>query len=75
MPSVATNPNGNGRLSAKTINTVWNEVCRTAGVEGKTPHRKDRQHSSRAAAVGTPERRLLHAVCEDYGGGTQKRHK
>lgn len=36
--SSATNPNGNGRLSAKTVNTVWNEVCRTAGVEGKTPH-------------------------------------
>ncbi len=32
------NPRAGERLSPRTINVVWNEVCRTAGVEGKTPH-------------------------------------
>jgi site-specific recombinase XerD len=33
-----TNPHGNGRLTAKVINQVWDDVCKVAGVEGKTPH-------------------------------------
>lgn len=36
--SPCTNPNGNGRLTVKVINDVWNDVCKTAGIEGKTPH-------------------------------------
>ena len=36
--SPCTNPNGNGRLTVKVINDVWNEICRVAGIEGKTPH-------------------------------------
>lgn len=34
----ATNPHGDGRLTAQIVNDVWNEVARLAGVEGKTPH-------------------------------------
>ncbi len=30
--------NTDGRLSVRSINTNWNEVCSVAGVEGKTPH-------------------------------------
>jgi site-specific recombinase XerD len=36
--SPATNPHGNGRLTATVINDVWNATARLAGVEGKTPH-------------------------------------
>jgi len=36
--SPCTNPNGNGRLTVKVINDVWNDVCKVAGIEGKTPH-------------------------------------
>ena len=36
--SPATTANGNGRLSPKVINTVWNEACQLAEVEGHTPH-------------------------------------
>ena len=36
--SPCTNPNGNGRLTVKVINDVWNHVCKIAGIEGKTPH-------------------------------------
>jgi integrase len=32
------NPRARERLSANTVNVIWDEVCRTAGVEGKTPH-------------------------------------
>jgi site-specific recombinase XerD len=34
---------GNGRLNPRVINTVWNEVCQLAGVEGHTPH--DARHA------------------------------
>ncbi len=36
--STYTNPHGNGRLTVKVINQVWDDVCKVAGVEGKTPH-------------------------------------
>jgi len=36
--SAATVPQSTGRLSARTINDVWNAVCQTAGVIGRTPH-------------------------------------
>lgn len=29
---------GTGRLAVLTVNTVWNSVCRLAGVYGRTPH-------------------------------------
>ncbi len=31
-------PNASGRLSVNAINDVWNQVCKAAGVKGKTPH-------------------------------------
>ncbi len=31
-------PQSLGRLSPMVINTIWNEVCNLAGVQGKTPH-------------------------------------
>lgn len=31
-------PKGDGRLSVRLINLIWNEVATLAGVEGKTPH-------------------------------------
>ena len=36
--SPATNAHGDGRLNPRVINTVFNEVCSLAGVEGHTPH-------------------------------------
>ena len=41
--SPATTPHGNGRLNPKVINTAWNEVCKLAEVEGRTPH--DARHA------------------------------
>jgi integrase len=32
------NPRAGERLSVRSINVIWTEVCRTAGVEGRTPH-------------------------------------
>lgn len=32
------NPNGTGRMAPQTVNLIWQEVCRVAGVEGRTPH-------------------------------------
>ena len=36
--SPCTNLNGNGRLTVKVVNDVWNDVCKIAGIEGRTPH-------------------------------------
>jgi integrase len=36
--SPLTNPHGDGRLTVKVINDVWNEVCELAGIEDRTPH-------------------------------------
>ena len=41
--SAAPNAHGNGRLNPRVINTVFNEVCSLAGVEGHTPH--DARHA------------------------------
>jgi integrase len=32
------NPRAGERLSVRTVNEVWDEVCKLAGVEGRTPH-------------------------------------
>jgi len=32
------NPNGTGRMTPQTVNLIWQEVCRVAGVGGRTPH-------------------------------------
>lgn len=32
------NPRAGERLSVRTVNVIWDGVCRVAGVEGKTPH-------------------------------------
>lgn len=36
--SAASNPRASERLSVRTVNEVWDEVCRLANVEGRTPH-------------------------------------
>ena len=41
--SPATNAHGDSRLNSRVINTVFNEVCSLAGVEGHTPH--DARHA------------------------------
>jgi integrase len=41
--SPETNAHGDGRLNPRVINTVFNEVCSLAGVEGHTPH--DARHA------------------------------
>lgn len=33
-----TNPHGDGRLVARVINDIWNEIAEIAGVDGRTPH-------------------------------------
>src|ERR1041384_2241516 len=32
------NPRAGERISVRTVNEVWDEVCKLAGVEGRTPH-------------------------------------
>ena len=41
--SASTTAHGNGRLNPRVVNTIWNEVCELAGVEGHTPH--DARHA------------------------------
>ena len=41
--SAGATAHGNGRLNVRVVNTVWNEVCQHAGVEGHTPH--DARHA------------------------------
>lgn len=36
--AAATNTQGDGRLSVRSLNLIWNEVAKTAGLSGKTPH-------------------------------------
>ena len=36
--SLCAKRNRNGRFTAKVVNDVWNDVCKTAGIEGRTPH-------------------------------------
>ena len=33
-----TNAHGNGRLTVRAINQIWDEICSVARVEGRTPH-------------------------------------
>jgi len=32
------NPRSGERLSVRTVNVIWDDVCKTANVEGRTPH-------------------------------------
>ncbi len=32
------NPRAGARLSVRSVNVIWDEVCKAGGVEGKTPH-------------------------------------
>ena len=41
--SSSSTAHGNGRLNPRVVNTIWNEVCKIAGVEGHTPH--DARHA------------------------------
>jgi site-specific recombinase XerD len=36
--AASTNGRGNGTITHRVINTIWNDVCQAAGIEGKTPH-------------------------------------
>ena len=36
--AAACHAKGDGRLSVRSLNYIWNAVARTAGVTGKTPH-------------------------------------
>jgi integrase len=36
--SASSNPRAGERLSVRTVNEVWDEVCKLANVEGRTPH-------------------------------------
>ena len=36
--TACTTPHGNGRPGVLVVNHVWNEVCKLAGITGKTPH-------------------------------------
>jgi len=50
--SAATNAHGDGRLNPRVINTVFNEVCSLAGVEGHTPH--DTRHAMAGSSLRKP---------------------
>ena len=62
--SAATTAHGNGRLNPKVINTVWNEVCQLAEVEGQTPH--DARHAmgkhliEKTGSLAAVQRQLGH---------------
>ncbi len=36
--AAASHAKGDGRLSVRSLNSIWNAIARTAGVSGKTPH-------------------------------------
>jgi integrase len=36
--TAATNAKGDGRLSVRSLNQIWNDVAQAAGLTGKTPH-------------------------------------
>jgi integrase len=36
--TASNNPRGGARLSVRSVNVIWDEVCKLAGVEGRTPH-------------------------------------
>ncbi len=36
--TTASNAQGKGKLSPDSINDIWRQVCRVAGVQGRTPH-------------------------------------
>ncbi len=36
--AAATNVKGDGRLSVRSLNQIWNHVAQAAGLSGKTPH-------------------------------------
>lgn len=54
----------NGRLKPWTVNRIWNEVCRAAGVYGRTPH--SARHAmgkhiiDKTGNVGAVQRQLVH---------------
>ena len=58
------NAHGDGRLNPRVINTVFNEICSLAGVEGHTPH--DARHAmgrhliERTGNIAAVQRQLVH---------------
>jgi len=56
--------NTSGSLSVRAINLIWDEVCRLAGVEGKTPHSArhamGRHIMERTGNVAAVQRQLGH---------------
>jgi len=67
------NPNAKERLSAEAINNAWNEVCRYAGVSGRTPHSArhamGRHLVEKTGNIAAVQRQLGHknaAYCMQY---------
>ncbi len=54
----------NGKLSVDAINDIWNQVCETAGVKGKTPHSArhamGRHLMDKLQNIAAVQRQLLH---------------
>jgi integrase len=62
--SPATNAHGDGRLNPRVINTVFNEVCSLADVDGHTPHgarhAMGRHLIEKTSNIAAVERQLSH---------------
>lgn len=82
--TAATNTKGDGRLSVRSLNHIWNDVAKAAGLTGKTPHAarhgqahhaQHRESRRRAAPARAPQRRLYLTVCAPlvYGDGSGDR--
>lgn len=59
-----TNPHGDGRLTERVVNTIWNEIAARAEVEGKTPHSArhamGRHIMERTGNIAAVQRQLGH---------------
>lgn len=68
-------------MNERGINTVWDEICAAAGVEGKTPHSarhamgrhimKNRECGGYSETIGAQKRDVFASVRPDHGKGTQ----
>jgi site-specific recombinase XerC len=62
--SPVTKAHGDGRLSPRVINTVFNEACNLAGVEGHNPHdarhAMGRHHIEKTGNIAAVQRQLGH---------------
>jgi integrase len=68
--SARTTAHGNGRLNPRVVNTIWNEICKQAGMESRTPH--DARHAMGRDTLSPPyigNWGLFPAVYQDYKSG------